>query len=334
MNLNLLDNFYEDIITILHQYKELPKSVFSLTATKGGMSREIYKLDVNGDSYILRILKNNPFYKLEDEHFHFENLSKNGLAPILFGKSNNIRIEEYLNCRVIKAEELTQNKQFFHQVAYNLGKIHSLNIEKKGTFLEILSEDLLKSFKDKCENEENPKDKEFVCIAVKLIEDLDFIKSVTKDDKLVLSHNDIWVGNIVIVDDIKAMLIDYELMNYNFQGYDIGKLILETMFVRDESGIRYKIVKELYPSKEDIYQFLKEYLSAFQDSYNDDELDNLYIELHKGILVACYFWTIMGIILGRGFSKEMDFMKFAIDHYDLYLKYKKEYLSLKNNSNL
>jgi len=57
------------------------------------------------------------------------------------------------------------------------------------------------------------------------------------------------------------MFVDYEMMDYNFPGYDIGKLLLETLYERDPLLPSYSLKSwNHFPSDDDIQDFIHHYL--------------------------------------------------------------------------
>ena len=110
---------------------------------------------------------------------------------------------------------------------------------------------------------------------------------------------------------------------YNFKGYDIGKLLLETMYERQETNPSYTFNEANFPSKDDIYDFIGFYLLAYnyngenknllqinlkndlsihEQEYNlsisQNEKDELYEEIIVGMMISGYYWTVIGIKLG------------------------------------
>jgi thiamine kinase-like enzyme len=326
---------------------------------KGGLSRELYKLTLdNNKSYLLRILKDSNYANYEREQFFFKKLSDLNFGPKFITGENEVRIEEYFNCSEnIKANEIVN---YHRQLAYTFGTLHSLQLinNEEPSFIEnkLTNEWMVTTFHEKCkEVYKDEKDKKFIFDLNKtefIKTEIEFVLNLIKDEDKALSHNDVWVGNILVLKNEKQVkLIDYEIMGMNFRSYDLGKLILESIFERKINGIFYDLVENNFPTKEQIVNFILDYLFAYHNQgkpdeltfeevklkllnvFNDDkklleEVNRIYKGIFKGIISACLYLIIIGVALGRDFSKDLDLFEFAMDHYYLYLKYKKFYEAL------
>jgi thiamine kinase-like enzyme len=341
-----------DNLDISEQLNEIfkPNTIKNMTLMQGGLSREIYKLNISNDeAYLLRLLSENKYSNYEQEKFYFKLLSDHGIGPKLIYSGKGFRIEQFFDSTLIKASQLVN---YHRQLAYCLGSIHNIQHNTNDEdFLGKLfnNEHIMNTYARKCkELAEN--EKEFLQILndTDFINEKEFILSITKDEEKVLSHNDIWVNNILITNEDKIKIIDYELMGTNFRAYDLGKLILESIFERHTTGVMYKLELCNFPSEREIVDFIYDYLCTTEMRLNpldyplaevkkmlltrdgaENRVNEIYRGIFKGILVACFYLTILGVVLGKEFREEMDFFQFGVDHYYLYRKYKEIYFSLK-----
>jgi thiamine kinase-like enzyme len=331
----------------------------------GGIARESYKIKLkSGDVYLLRMYKESKFSDVDKELFYFKKLSEIGFGPKLIYEGKNFRLEEFFECRNIKASEIIS---YHRQLACLLGKLHSTNygdnddssVNTHKNFIKekLDAEWLVNAYKQKCNFNlyPNSTDREFI---VKLIDANFFEKEKEyifneinkEEEEQVVSHNDIWVNNIIICKNGVVKIIDYEVMQYNFRSYDLGKLILESIFERHTNGIFYHLEPSQFPTKEQIIEFILYYLYAAHlngqsnaevfdvkerlvEYYKTPEellnqVNKLYSGIYKGIISACLYLTIMGVALGREFSKDLDMFEFAVDHYKLYIEFKEKYMNL------
>jgi len=181
---------------------------------------------------------------------------------------------------------------------------------------------------------------------------INFIKKIISEQPLVLSHNDLWTANVLVTNDtLTPVYIDYETMWFNFPGYDIGKLMHEPCWTRPKlPSIYHELKLELCPTDDDFKDFLSYYLLSYHtdienelDLINNKEkvneilnkifgsdlkrietLDEWLRNSKIGIMVSAYLLTALGILLGKHYSKELDFFQFGRDEYLTYTNYKKE----------
>jgi len=301
----------------------------------------------------------------EKEIVFFDLFSQMKIGPKTYGHNLDYRVEEFINSRVIKSYEIN-NTKVRKSLAISLGLINSFKIDKvidNTSFIEdFISQ---KQSIDAClynvnlttytqERATHMKNMKY------LIEkdEIEFIKRVIPKDRFVLSHNDIWVGNILIEETGRVTIIDYERIAYNFQGYDLGKLILETMFERLPDSPQHEINEKYFPTKDEIIEFCEYYLIGFRlnkakdldrdkaEKYTKEELIKMVYEDEKefmqereqlikdtylGMMIAGYFMAFLGLLIGPTDRYQMDFVKFGIDGHNIYLKYK-QMLNL-NSSN-
>jgi len=241
--------------------------------------------------------------------------------------------------------------------------LHKLKLEKlpKTCYITSLLEspDFIKAVKDNCNlsNIYTEDEAKFIEAfkSLSIHDETEFVGSILSQLDLVTSHNDIWSGNILVTKDLSdVLLIDYEMVAYNFQGFDIGRLVLETMFYRPDSKLNFDYVEENYPSEGDITDFLRYYqvsykgnltkeeeikiiqddellqdfenkLFALKSDYND-AIAKLQKQVIIGLMVTGYRIALICMMIGKNPAYGMDFIKAAKDGYNVYFKYKKQLL--------
>lgn len=199
-------------------------------------------------------------------------------------------------------------------------------------------------------------------------EGLEFIKKIVKSEEWTSSHNDIWCGNILAqFDDSNdseipenILFVDYETFGFNFPGYDIGKLLAENMYDFKPCGHEYELRHDLYPNEKDIYDFLRFYILSFdnhpltatEDSIkkiitsNNEEIDEIlksfygseervneklaswWIKSRKGAIVSAYYCILLGFWIGKNDNYKTDFIKFGLDGYSIFNRFKNENINL------
>jgi thiamine kinase-like enzyme len=347
---NLID---EKILTNVKEILK-PRTISEISIQSGGNARVLFKLELDsGEFVLLRIFKNSVFSSQEKDRFYFKILSDMKMAAGLIYQDETFRLEEYLKSKNIKACELINHHR---ELAYILGKIHSLEKDVNETQALIskkINNELIDSFNKKIADEKNEADIQTLAKISEsnFVAEKEFIENLVKDEELVISHNDVWVNNILVLDDTnRVKLVDYEVMGVNFRPYDLGKLIFESIFERHTNGLMYRLEHSQFPGKEDIIKFILDYLASieldiFPLDYSRDEvkerllkinskddllkkINRLYFGIYKGIIASCFYLTFMGVICGRELTKELDMFEFGVDHFKLYWEYKEIYNSL------
>ncbi|KAK3103298.1 hypothetical protein FSP39_018306 [Pinctada imbricata] len=98
-------------------------------------------------------------------------------------------------------------------------------------------------------------------------------------------------------------LIDLEYCSYNYRGFDFGNHFCEwTYNYTEEKFPNFTCKPECYPSKEEQYQFFRDYLTEKRRLRNDrseiteDELLTLYKEATVCAVASHYLWGIWSIV--------------------------------------
>ncbi|CAF0967085.1 unnamed protein product, partial [Didymodactylos carnosus] len=134
-----------------------------------------------------------------------------------------------------------------------------------------------------------------------------------------------------------VMFIDYEDMDFNFPGYDIGKLMLQTLYEQVTNNLAYKLKSfDHFPSDEDLLDFIQVYLSSrYHRSLNKDlefqsiqteqekEIEQLLEQVKIGAMIAGYYSALFGMRVGRNPNIHFDFVQFAIDGFKVYEEFKR-----------
>lgn len=277
-----------------------------------------------------------------------------GLGAKCYGYSPKYRLEQYFPSRVMKAPEINE-KGFRRHLAIKLAGIHNLQpsfVEnKKGYIINILDNpEFMKTCRANCLDLDilNEEEKVAVNEMKYLFEDpeTDFVRKMISEIPVVFSHNDIWVGNLLVLDNSDDIVyLDYEVMDYNFPGYDIGKLLLEVLYVRHPTLPTYELrpFSDL-PSEEDTLDFLKYYLAGRNGAKEvlegdilapyyktkeeaDKALAEMLQQTRLGIMIAGWYCAHLGMRLGKRFSSVLNFIKFAEDGHTVYKHFKKLYFS-------
>lgn len=356
---------YEDIPIIsnfLPNWKGKTLEDIQVDKISFGMGSYVFK--VSDKSNLLepilyrKYIKDKPQEKINTENLVFQTMSDIGVSPKLYGFTDDVRIEEFISSRVIESNELNET-DIRRRSAIKLAKFHNI---KSQLILDKFTSDFITGILnhtfyvgrfnenvDKTEIYSNY-ELEYVNKIKQLLseEEKKFIYSSYKNKyEMIFSHNDIWVGNILINEKVRDILfIDYEMINYNFAGYDVGKLLLEPMYKRRPGGPEYDLIEEYMPNESAILDFIRFYLIARKDNnfeysegieqnlekyesdlYSSEEekemkMKEFFNEVQVGMMLSGYYSAVLGLMIGKNESMPMDFIKFAIDGYNIYNKYK------------
>lgn len=361
-----IETIISNLKKIFPAFLDLESQMFEVNKLSMGLSSKVFKVTITDKikekhNYVYKHFVIRDGFNLENrirETKNFEAIAEKNLGPRNIFSNTEYRIEEYIDSSPVLAKEINDIK-IRKILALRLGGIHCLTNMPvpNGTFIETLLQNtaIIEKFKlnlnDKEKFKSDVKRQKTIERAKDLLskEEVDYINNQIKNMKLVYSHNDIWCGNVIVTKDKKdAYLIDYEKVGYNVRSYDIAKLICETMYVRDENGPGYTLVKENFPSKDDINDFLKyyylgysqlfricdviDYINNNQNNNNNFDsitkalesieaksfVDELFKELNAGYLLVGYYTAILGIFIGDYTGFGMDFMEFAHDGLDIY----------------
>jgi len=273
------------------------------------------------------------------------------------------RIEEYIESRGLEFSEISQ-KKLYRKLACKIAQFHSLDIENidKTPFIDKMEARIekWKRLEDQCSEEifsveELVFIKEVQCLSDK--EEIEFLKSLVPTKNLVLSHNDIHTQNVLLTRDNDPILIDYEEGCYNFRGFDIGNMFCEGMLhLSYEKLPAYQFDEKLYPSEEELKDFLRYYvmfsklknitseemlvildneevlreyeMKMFEEGEREGLIGELLEEIKIGSLVSCYYWTIWAVSKEKG--SQFDFLQIGKDRFQCYQKWKQSILANHN----
>ena len=320
----------------------------------------VYRKFATGSEFVDRSLEN----------YIFNELSKANLGPLCFGYSSEFRIEEYYDCNEVADEDI-RNQDIRRKLAKNLAALHSIKLSKvdeRPYILKNIEEGYyLKEIEKKLANTEFSEDELKIIDEIKKTlfsqDEIDFLTSILpkSPESVTFSHNDLHAGNILHLKESEEYLfIDCEYSSYNYRGFDIANLFVETIldYTHDESPF-YKIREERYPPKNELEDFVKYYAffkviapkdlneeeavafledSAVLDQYlkTTDRLvefieavDQIMYEASIGKLLSHYHWTMWSVIFSKKKETKFDYIAYANDRFKLYEKSKAEFLAKK-----
>lgn len=132
---------------------------------------------------------------------------------------------------------------------------------------------------------------------------------------VVFCHNDLLLGNVIYTKEQNFVtFIDYEYAAFNYQAFDIANHFLE--FAGIENVDYTKFPEE--PLQKD---WIRTYLKEFQNEFTETDVNRLFINVNKFVLLSHLFWGLWALIQAEHSYIDFDFLGFVF----LYWLYWKRY---------
>ena len=359
------ENLNEQITEIYQKIRpNAQRDTLIISTLSGGITNRLlacyskeHGLD-SGETVLFRLYGKNTeeFISREDEISTMKLLKKHSLGPELYCQFKNGISYEYLPGKILNKKMVFEEKilskialafAYLHFIEFD-GLITALDLEKKLNkkpfiFPEIyvllnlvksdykahmpqMTDDYLKTIpsKEKLKHE------------IKYLED--HLTAYTNSNKspVVLSHNDLLLGNIIYNeanDSIK--FIDLEYAEVNYQSYDIANHFNEFAGV-EEPDYSY------FPSDEYQRKWILIYLNEFYKRLNefnksknlplidltDDRVSQLCVEVKKFTLASHLMWAVWSLVQAQNSQLDFNFIKYAQIRFDQYYKNRDEFVNL------
>lgn len=260
-------------------------------------------------------------------------LSKIGLAPNLYATFENGLAYRYQPGCTLNTETV-RKPEIYSLVAKRMARLHKVKAEdtaspkpfiwkKARDFLNLVPEEFScpkKQFRFEELGLPNQSDLNDEIIHLQ--------KTLEKTESpVVFAHNDLLLGNVVYTESEDSVtFIDYEYAAFNYQAYDIANHFAEFVGLNMET-IDYKT---MFPSEELQKDWIKVYLEEFQNRIpSEKEIEDLYVNVNKFILVSHIFWGIWALIQAEHSNISFDYMKYAKIRLSEYFGRKSELLNFK-----
>lgn len=217
-------------------------------------------------------------------------MSQRGLGPKVYGIFPAGRIEQFIDSHHLTPGELETDVTIIRDVAVAYAQFHatsSLPLRKPGMKVWPSNIKLLRQFelmKDDFRRCQELRDMGIDTEKISshdLIEECMWLKKITSVimKRLVFAHFDNNFCNILIRNDVnqksRVVMIDYEVSNYNFRGYDIGSVFFNKMWAPDTKNM---ISGSSYPDEDQMRIFIQEYLRESKillDDFDEDSYDTI-----------------------------------------------------------
>lgn len=351
----------------VESWKDLSPSKMKIKKL-GGLSNDLWKvstLDKNVTPHCVIYRKFGCGAAIVDrkrENYVLRGLAREKIAPKFYGGTEKYRVEKFIDSEELCPDDMG-DENIRKRISRLLADLHNMEfdkLEKKALVMKILDEDcdFIKSFKEKAKEDcFLPVEKNLVKNISKLVskEELSFLKELApkNQESIVFSHDDLHSQNFMILKENKKMvLIDYEYSDYNYRGIDIANLFTETMFEYDTAEHPHYAVDEgKFPNDQVLQDFIKYYLFFRKFGKDELDLDNIFAkesnrddyikekydlskfeeeaeqllkEVKEARLYTHYFWSLWGILMSHRNDAEFDYVHYAYKRFELYEKIKKE----------
>lgn len=326
-----------------------PKSEFQVSVLSGGLSNKLYVCKIpkyyeygcHPSTVVLRIygIIIQDFTAQIQESVVFSILSERKLGPKLFAVFPGGRLEEYLPCRALSTDDLSDPVLSGH-IAQRLSCYHRMimPVNKQPTTimakLQLYHENLQHvQFNDQHKSELL---KEF--LRFDILKEIDFVKKLIKDieSPVVFCHNDVQEGNLLYLGkadekENPIQMIDFEYSCYNYRGFDIGNHFCEWMFDYSyEKWPHFTYRIENFPSKKQQVNFIKSYIKEHQSSClafpekGKWTIGFMIKEANRFALLSHLFWGLWSVMQAKMSDIGFGYMEYAIARMDAYLQQKME----------
>ena len=265
----------EQVIEKIEDWKD---KKISYKYLPGGLTNKNYKLNVDGNSYVVRIpgKSTDIFIDREVELHNTISASDIGVGAKVFKyfKPDYVIISDFIDGELMNIDSLKNNNNKISKVVNAIKRVHTnasfiskfIMFDKFKDYLQIVKKNKM----DLPEGFEGAK---------RVVEDIErlFIK---EKPKLVSCHNDLLAENFIEQNDVMR-IIDWELSGLNDPCFDLGDFSVEQGFDEDKD----KLIIETYYGKflEDkfcwlnIYKYLADLLwtlwAVIQHNLSDIDFD-------------------------------------------------------------
>lgn len=277
---------------------------------------------------------------VEEQVLIFNEASKVGVTPRLFGVFRGGRIEEFIESRHLEWSDMS-DRSMRRQVAQTLATYHSLMhlpLPKPSYSFSDVLKDIHRDFIPV--RESYLKHQAFTKYNIdpttmgnyNFKADLDWIECLLNPENhtLVLMHWDTQLMNILVrkeakPGEMKVMLIDIENTSYNIRGKDLGLLFSQKLLSDFENGS--------FPTEEECKAFLQDYQDEASkviphfDPNGKDSLDHLYFESLIGTLVSALCFVLFVMRYHKRFFVFQDsFAQLNYDEFKWYLEARETFI--------
>ena len=273
-----------------------------------------------------------------EEALVFQQQSKNGNGPKLYGILPVMRLEEYIPSHTLSYKEVDE-PVIITDLAKQFARFHHQDpLPFTKTRLDVIFK--LKPYDKKVLTKPLVMKSGFdfsIIDKIDLSQDMELMRKLFKEigSKEVLLHVDTNFLNILIreegpspVNGLKSVIIDYEMVGYGPRLFDIGSFFFYHMV--NENGVESKCSGHPYPSEDQRRLFVKEYLSEIRRNHprnfdpHTDNSEHLLMESDVGSLLYALHTLNCMLPQVEGFAEEPGMFPFLHHVAMFYLEKRQE----------
>ncbi|KAI5160084.1 choline/ethanolamine kinase [Nematocida ausubeli] len=291
------------IIHLVARYLECSPTELVAEREKAGYSNVVYKVSHGDTKYLYKeYLANSRDIKELQWQMFFK-------SPRILYECKTYRIDEYID-HVALSKSLFKDENVLISLAKALACIHSEKRELPSAEMDIFYLDRMVQERESL----NSKIKfvRFMQICKKIEKKINqlYSESLFKDD-LCLCHNDLQFGNILILPEKEAKIIDFEHVSRNIPTVEIANLFNEASTNYAARGAPLA-KKQHFIQSESAKIFVKEYL---RQRSNTISVGKFLQEVEKMQSIPHYYWFIWAIqmLLTNKEKSSLDYFSFAMN---------------------
>ncbi|PKA47070.1 ethanolamine kinase [Apostasia shenzhenica] len=312
------------------KWSSIDSSQFSIETVAGGITNLLLKVtvkDASGIDASLTVRLYGPNTDLvidrKRELQALPHLSAAGFGARLLGLFSNGMVQSFINARTLENDDMWKPR-IAAEIARQLREFHQVDVP--GSREPQLWNDSFKFLKkaETLEFDDKKQQAKYKTISFNEIhEEINALKDLT--DRLgapvVFAHNDLLAGNLMMNDQEKLYIIDFEYGSYSYRGYDIAN------HFNEYAG--YDCNYSLYPDKDAQYHFFRNYLEPERpQEVPEKKLQALYIETNTFRLASHLYWALWSLIQAKVSPIIFDYLSYFFLRYNEYKKQKEACFSL------
>ncbi|XP_058500611.1 choline kinase alpha isoform X2 [Solea solea] len=346
-------------------WKSVDESDFHIAVIRGGLSNKLFlcslsdSVDTVGDEprsvllrlygAILQMSCNKGDARLSNKENHvqgaeamvqesvmFAILAERELGPKLYGIFPQGRLEQFVPSRKLNTCELS-DAVVSAEIAKKMAQFHSVRMpfNKQPKWLFDTMDRYMSQVMKLNFTRESQQCHFNHLLTYNLKQEMDLLKSLldSTHSPVVFCHNDCQEGNILLLkNQNKLMLIDFEYSNYNYRGFDVGNHFCEWMYDYNCDEFPYfRVNTEAFPAKTQQLHFIEHYLREFDgdfDELSEEEQTKLkqemYLEVNRFSLASHFFWGLWSIVQAQLSTIQFGYLDYALARFDAYFQQKKK----------
>mmetsp|Transcript_36037 Transcript_36037/g.102033 ORF Transcript_36037/g.102033 Transcript_36037/m.102033 type:complete len:356 (-) Transcript_36037:154-1221(-) len=318
-------------LQLLPSWSTVAAASLEVSVISGGITNSLLKVtppEGSGlDPVVIRTFGDNT-EKMIDREEELEKILKlnaHGFGAKVLGIFGNGRVEEFLQGRILSIEEM-QDPALQAKVATRMAEFHSLLSLARSQECTLWT--TLQSWMDTAKTlkfEDEQRQAAFEKLELDAFQaDIMLVKAALESlgSPMVLSHNDLLNGNIMILEGGALQFIDFEYGGTNYRGFDFGNHFNE--FAGFDCDYT------CYPQPDVQRRFIGEYLKHSHPggSVPPEEVEQVYMEANVAALASHLFWGLWAILQAKFSNLDFDYIEYAQMRYDEYKRRKDEFLAL------